>query len=113
MITLLRLLFLLIILPLPVLAQIPTLLDNELSIREVIESPDESVGLSYNKADNKLYMLTQNGSIFVIDIEDGKYFQVQSSSQHELEDVQGFDISGDGYLYLVGNRKDDNEATNT
>ncbi|MEX0721979.1 MAG: T9SS type A sorting domain-containing protein [Balneolaceae bacterium] len=98
---------------LSIFAQTPKLLDDDLSLRAVTESPHESVRLSFNKQDSTLYLLTQSGDILSVDIEGGTTTKIQSSSDHELEDVQGFDISGDGTFYLVGNSRNGANFTNT
>ncbi len=99
--------------PVILLSQTPQLLDDELSIRAVAESPFESVKLSYNHQDETLYLLTQPGRIYSVDIESGQLTEVQNSSNHELEDVQGFDISTDGRFYIVGNNRNNFNYTNT
>ena len=95
------------------LAQTPNLKDEALSIREVADSPFEAVKLSYNPSDSLIYVLTQGGAIYSLDVESGTKTAVQSHSDHGLENVQGMDISSDGIGYIVGNHSNHQDATNT
>lgn len=93
-------------------SQNPVVLDEELSIQPVAQSPFESVKLSYNKQDETLYLLTQSGQIFSVDRGNGSLSELQSSSDHGLENVQGMDISTDGTFYIVGNERNEDDYTN-
>ena len=109
-----RYLLLLISIFLPILgySQIPTLHDNELEIRAVTDAPFESVRLSYNHSDKELYLLTRYGQIMRVGISNGALSEVQTSTDHNLENVQGMDIASDGTFYIVGNERDEVNLTN-
>lgn len=100
-------------LPALLMAQSPVALDDEITIRAVTDSPYESVRLSHNSQDNTLYLLTRYGEIFSVDIDSGNLTGLQNSSDHDLEDVQGFDISTGGEFFILGNIRDNANFTNT
>ena len=106
----------LILLPFTVAARFqtsdPVISKDNISVRAVFELPNEAIRLSFNKADNTLYFITQNGGIYKANIGFKFYGRVQTSSDHGLTDVQGFDISDDGRFFIVGNERDEEEATN-
>jgi len=113
MIRTLILFLLFICLPVVLISQTPVLIDDELSIRSITNSPHESVRLSYNLTDESLYLLTRYGQIFRVNLDSGGLSELQNSSDHQLEDVQGMDISSDGVFYIVGNIRDNTNLTNT
>tara|TARA_R110000868_G_scaffold37111_6_gene131438 strand:+ start:19711 stop:21387 length:1677 start_codon:yes stop_codon:yes gene_type:complete len=83
----------------------PTLLDDNLSIKKLTTSPSNSVRISFNQADGNIYLVTQGGDLYEVNIETGNKTLVQTSSDLGIGDVQGMDISKDGVIYLVGNSK--------
>lgn len=91
----------------------PTLLDENLSIKKLTNSPSRSVRLSYNQQDGFLYLVTQDGDLYKIDLESGVKEIVQTGFDLNLGDVQGMDISKDGTVYLVGNFKENSLNTVT
>lgn len=90
----------------------PTIINEEISIDNVASAPSGSIRLSFNKVDSTLYLITQAGGIYRVRISRGYTVLLQSSSDHGLQDVQGFDISDDGRFFVVGNNKDSENATN-
>lgn len=94
-------------------AQNPQLTDPDLSIRAVTETPFAAVKLSYNPADQELYLITQEGNLVRVNIESGTTTTLQTENDHNLPDVQGLDISSDGHFYVVGNVRDDQASENT
>ncbi|REL38136.1 T9SS C-terminal target domain-containing protein [Rhodohalobacter sp. SW132] len=98
--------------PVLLFSQTPQILDEDLTIQAITEVPFEAVKLSYNHQDETLYLLTQPGDIYSVDIENGQLTEVQNSSDHGLEDVQGFDISYDGRFFIVGNIRNNSDFTN-
>ncbi len=91
----------------------PTILDERISLRSVTDLPSNTVRLKYNPINETLYFSTINGSIYSVDIESGNKSQLSFTEDHNLEEVQGFDISNDGKFYIVGNIKNGNDFTNT
>lgn len=90
----------------------PTIIDDEISIDNVASVPSGSIRLSFNKVDSTLYLITQDGNIYRVRIDRGIYSLVQNNNDHGLSDVQGFDISGDGRFFVVGNNRKSENATN-
>jgi len=90
----------------------PTIIDDEISIDNVASVPSGSIRLSFNKVDSTLYLITQDGNIYRVRIDRGIYSLVQNNNDHGLSDVQGFDISGDGRFFVVGNNRNSENATN-
>lgn len=99
--------------PAMLLAQNPVAKDENITIRAVADSPYESVRLSHSPLDNTLYLLTRYGEIFRVGIDTGDLTELQNSSDHNLEDVQGMDISENGEFYIIGNVRDNVNFTNT
>lgn len=91
----------------------PTLLDDNLALRSVTTLPTETVRLEYNPVNQTLYFTTVPGSIYEVNIETGTKTLRQTSANHGLGDLQGFDISSDGKFYIVGNIRDGANFTNT
>ncbi|MEX2605351.1 MAG: T9SS type A sorting domain-containing protein [Gracilimonas sp.] len=98
--------------PILTFAQTPVLHDDNLNLSEVVNAPFEAVKISFNPQDSLLYVLTQSGRIHRVDIEAGSMSEVQNNSDHGLQDVQGLDISSNGEIFIVGNNKNEQEATN-
>lgn len=101
------------ILPLTAFSQSPTLNDDDLSMSSLTSSPNQSVKIAFNQVDSSLYILTQGGSIYSVNLESGNKTEVQTSSNHSLTNVQGFDVSSEGEFYLVGNDRNQEDYTNT
>jgi|AntRauTorckE6833_2_1112554.scaffolds.fasta_scaffold16954_2 glucose/arabinose dehydrogenase len=100
-------------LPFSLFSQTPTLTDNSLRIRAITETPFAPVKIAHNQQDSMLYVLTQSDGIYQIDAESGSSTRVQSAGDLGLEDIQGLDIATDGTFYIVGNDKNEQNATNT
>ncbi len=88
----------------------PTAEVDNVVVTSITSAPFEAVKLSYNPADQKLYTVSQNGSIYRVNLPGalpfGSTTEVQTSSDHGLSDVQGIDISDSGQVFIVGNSKD-------
>lgn len=91
----------------------PELLNETLSIEGIADIPNKSLRIEFNKADSTLYLLTQSGEIYSVNMNRGFTVRKQTSSDHGLSDVQGLEISDDGTFYIVGNIKNGGDATNT
>lgn len=92
----------------------PTILNDQISLRSVTELPANVVRLNFNSVDGLIYFNTVDGDIYSVEIDTGQKTKVLTSSDHGLSnEVQGFDISGDGTFYLVGNSKNNQDFTNT
>lgn len=59
-----------------------------------------------------MYLLTQGGGLYSVNLRRGFTNIVQDSDDHGLEDTQGLDISDDGIFYIVGNSRDSKFSTN-
>ena len=87
----------------------PEVLATDITIKRYVDAPFESVKLSHNPVDGKIYIISQNGAINRIDVSFGtltSLTEVQNTSDHGLSDIQGMDISSDGRMFIVGNHKD-------
>lgn len=91
----------------------PELLNETLSIEGIADIPNKSLRIEFNKTDSTLYLLTQSGDIYSVNLRRGFMQRLQTSSDHGLSDVQGLEISNDGTFYIVGNIKNGGAATNT
>jgi glucose/arabinose dehydrogenase len=101
------------LLPFTLFSQTPTLTDNTLEIRAVTETPFAPVKIAHNQQDSMLYVLTQSDGIYQVNAASGTKTQVQTAGDLGLEDIQGLDIATDGTFYIVGNDKNEQNATNT
>ena len=90
----------------------PEITTEGLSIEAILELPDNTVRTEFNKSDSTLYFITQEGGIYSVNTRRGTYQRRQSSSDHGLGDVQGFEISPEGTVYIVGNNRNGGNATN-
>ncbi len=91
----------------------PEVLVDGVEISSVVSLiPDGTVRISFNKSDSTLYLLTQNGDLFSVNLERGFTARVQRNTDHDLEDTQGLDISEDGTFYIVGNLRNNANSTN-
>ncbi|MBO6524072.1 MAG: PQQ-dependent sugar dehydrogenase [Balneolaceae bacterium] len=91
----------------------PEVLVDGIEISSAVTSiPDGTVRISFNKADSTLYLLTQNGGLYRVDLSIGFTTKLQDDDDHELEDTQGLDISTDGTFYIVGNLRNNANSTN-
>ncbi len=91
----------------------PEITYEGLSIRAMMSLPSETVRLEFNPSDGKLYFASRNGDIFQINLLENSYIKVQDSTDHGIQDLQGLEISEDGHFFVVGNKENEEEATNT
>ncbi|RNC80111.1 MAG: T9SS C-terminal target domain-containing protein [Balneola sp.] len=91
----------------------PTIHDDRITLRSVTNLPANTVRIKYNASNETLYFSTIGGDIYSVNIETGSQSQLSFTEPHNLQEVQGFDISNDGKFYIVGNIKDGIDFTNT
>lgn len=83
----------------------PVALRSDISIQKLITvrgGAFNGIRIAKNPATDELFYMTQNGSIYKIDLERKTDALIASSSDHGITDGEGFDVGSDGALYIVG-----------
>ena len=96
----------------PAFAQTPTLLDNEISIRGVVQVPANTIRVVEDPLSDDLFVLKSNGDVFRVNVTANTRTTIYDTSDHGLggANVMGLAAAPDGTVYVLATIRSDTSS---